>query len=271
MGSNFQNIDSGAGALEARLPFGLYAIRIRTGRQFVEKVLLLDADWPTDVAAFGVPGQSLPVLPTITSAAPLPETAATHETQRAAVTQGMRRVDVHAGTGARLIVMARMYTPEGTGNARPWTGVAVLDANGRVVADLEKDGVRDTGPDPFAVCSIDLSPGAYVLRQMQDDGKGLAQSLVLPPNDWQLEAYLLDRPGFSDLKRARVTLLMRKIGALWGTVDDQYRESPHLLDRRTTDFERSTLRPIFAKVRQPARRHHRCASIADRTRTRRLE
>lgn len=234
VGSQFQTVDTGTKGLSATLPHGLYAMRIRVGRQFVEKVILLDADWPSTESTESV--QALPALPVITSAAPLPETSAIHEPQQRAVRDSQNRTDVSAGNGAQLMVMARLFTQEGTGHqdARPWEGVQVLDERGATVADLDVHGQEYAERDPFKVCSIALAPGAYVLRRVSREGGTTAQSLIVS-GGWRLEAYLLDRPGFSQpAARLRTTLLMRRIGAPWGTPEDVLLEKARvaLIDER---------------------------------------
>ena len=225
-GDGFHTIDVGRGSLSARLPFGLYGMRIRIGRQVTEKLVLLDSDWPKSVDQLSsgfVSAQMLPVLPEITSAAPLPGTAATHEYQRDAAQRSVGRVDVQAGTGAELMVMTRMFSGNAAGvvDVKPWEGVAVLGKGGKIVADLTSVGEHRDGPDPVAVCTVALTPGTYVLRQSNTGGAPIEQSLVLPPGGWRLEVYLLHRPGFSlPATQARVALLMRRIGAPWGTAND---------------------------------------------------
>ena len=223
LGGRFETIDTGHGTLQARLPFGLYVLRIRVGRQIVEKVLLLDADWPAAAGAAPETSRAAPAMPGITSAAPLPQTSATHEAQQSAVKASLGRVDVRRGEGAQLMVMARVFTADGVGasGARPWDTVSVRDLRGATVADLATDGVEEAGHDPFKVCTVALPPGQYVLQHAARFGGAIAQSLVVPPGGWRLEAYLLDRPGFSQpLARLRVTLLMRRIGEAWGTAED---------------------------------------------------
>src|ERR1043166_6854936 len=220
IGDGFRSVDTGSGSLVVKLPFGLYQCSIRIGRQIVEKVILLDSDWPKPMAALAA--NELPALPEITSAAPLPATRATHEYQQEAARQGLARVDVNAGAGAELMVMARAFSESGSAdpNARPWEGVAVLDASGNVVADLGTKGQHTTGGDPVGVCSFVLSPGAYILRYALGPST-VAQSLIVPPGGWRLEAYLLWKlDAQQGASRPGITFLMRRMGGPWGTQED---------------------------------------------------
>jgi Caspase domain len=204
------------------LDFGLYQFRITIGRQIVEKIILLDRDWPPSGAAPGAVAPAsdvLPPLPQITSAAPLPGTRATHEYQQEAARSSTN--DVQAGAGAELMVMARWFSSGGQAppGRMPWQDVVVLDASGKVVADLDTQGRHDPNGDPTGVCTLSLGPGAYELRYPVGSDTRFVQSLILPPGNWRAEAYVLydarDRGS-----RASVSLLMRKQGASWGTDDD---------------------------------------------------
>ena len=61
----------------------------------------------------------------------------------------------------------------------PWEGVSVVDASGRTVIDLERDGERFTDGDPYAVCSKPLAPGVYFLRLTQRGLVATARVAVL--------------------------------------------------------------------------------------------
>ncbi|HEY2401817.1 MAG TPA: hypothetical protein VGI23_15805, partial [Steroidobacteraceae bacterium] len=220
VGEGFRSVDAGAGQLTSRLPSGLYEMRIQIGRQLVQKVVLLDADWPKPVSAMAA-AEAVPALPMITSAAPLPDTRATHEYQRDAALAGTQRVDVNLGTGAQLMIMARGFSDSGQAdpNARPWDGVVLLDPSGTVVADLGAVGQRESGRDPFVVCTFSLPPATYRLHYPLMAGAQAAQSLIVPQGGWRLEAYLMRRLD-APLQHPRVSVLMHRIGFPWGTRED---------------------------------------------------
>jgi hypothetical protein len=225
MGSDFSVEESGNGSLSAKLPAGLYQIRIRIGRQIVEKVILLDSDWPTP--AGGGPAQALPALPTISSAAPLPESRATHEYQQAAARDGIARIDISAGNGAQLMVMARSFSPSGGAavGMHPWDGVKVFDTAGRLLGDMTVAGDHrgNPGEDPVGVCSFALDPGSYILRHCPGvAGAEVALSLVLPPGGWRLEVYLLRYVGSLTVEaaKARISVIMHPMAAPWASGED---------------------------------------------------
>jgi hypothetical protein len=233
LGQGFQTIDTNTGTLSIRLPAGLYAMRIRVGRQVRERVILLDSDWPPPVKgeAGTIPtAQIAPIFTPFTSAAPLPETAATNERQMDAVLASLSPASIGPDEDAELMVMARMWpSPNGTPGGEPWAGVTILRSDGTVAADLADAAIghRDSGPDPFAICTLRLAPGAYVLRHPGPVG-AMAKSLILPPGGWRLEAYLLRgsdageaSPSASEAASTpRITLLMRRKGASWGGPED---------------------------------------------------
>jgi hypothetical protein len=228
--AGFDFVDKATGRLQTRQIFGLYQIRTHVARQIVERVILLDGDRdmaPADpLAPVAAPsGDVLPTSPLITSAAPLSNTRSTREFHRGAVVSAGARVDVKKGTGAQLMVMVRSLNGDDAApaTAHPWRGVAVLDSTGAVIADLEAVGVREAGdaanpPEPAAVCVLEVSPGAYTLRYPMTDGNVVAQSLIIPPGNWRMEAYILQMAERDRVEsRPRVSLLMRRIGAPWNT------------------------------------------------------
>ena len=232
VGDGFRCADWGSSVLQSRLPFGLYQMRIYIGRQIVEKAILLDADWPkADSAAMQPAADMLPSLPKLTLAAPLPDTRATSALLQQTASATPEQPDVTAGAGAELMVMARGFSNSGGINrdARPWEGVAVCDASGKAVAELDVAGRHINEDGPLTVCTFSLAPGFYALRYPMEDGTQIAQSLVLPPGGWRMEVYLLYRlDAAGAARRARISLLMRRCGAPWGTAEDTLLEEARI-------------------------------------------
>lgn len=223
--ADFRAIAAGRGQISTPLPFGIYKAIIQVGRQFGDRVVILDQAWSPTAAAAPPAASDLPSLPPFTSAAPLSNTAADHEYHEgAAETLALGPPDVDGSAGAELMVMARCYTPDDAESPvrQPWAGVLVLNAQGDVIADLSKDGTRDEkARDPWAGCKIAVVPGAYTLQYQQPDKSGrLERSLVVPPAAdggpaWRLEAYLLLRKQTGDAPASNqlvVSLLMHRAG-----------------------------------------------------------
>ncbi len=208
--SSFVSIETAEGMLHTDLPRGLYQFRILIGRQVIEKVILLDANWDNKT-------ETLPPVPEIATPIPLPGTRTTREYHRSVVSDP--RVDVKLGSGAELLLVARSYSKdESAAGTAPWEDVAILDEAGDVIVDLAQSGRRGTGPDPIAACCIELLPGAYFLRYKLRDQSHVAQSIVLTPGNYRFEAYVL----VPDKEHVRPTtsLLMRRRGIPWGSPDD---------------------------------------------------
>lgn len=189
----FGLVDRSVERLDSRLPFGLYKVKTRLGRTIDEQIMLLDRDAPA----------MRPQAASVASPAPLPNTTLTHEYHVAAAHRALAEVHVTAGDGARLAVMTRAWSETGQtqSDLMPWSDVSLVDARGRVVADMSRDGERDSGGDPVSICSLAVAPGAYFLRHKLDNGTEVEQSIVVPER-WFVHAYLLRlaNPGGAGFK-----------------------------------------------------------------------
>jgi hypothetical protein len=193
----FGLVDRNAGSLSARLPFGIYKVKTRLGRMTNEQIVMLDGDITPTLQ---------PPKP-VASAAPLPNTRATHDDHTQAAVQSVDRIHLSAGAGARLSVMARAWSETGQtqSDVLPWADVRIVNARGKVIADLNHDGERHPEGDPFAVCSMSVEPGTYFLRHQMEGEAEVEQSLIVP-KDWFLHVYLLrlckqDGGGFKPSRR----------------------------------------------------------------------
>lgn len=207
----FRLVTRSAGGLKLQLPFGIYNLKLRSGRRQVQHVVMLDRDLsftPTGVS-------SRP--PQFLSAAPLPGTAATHEYHEHAVRRAITSAYPVVGAEGQVLLMARTWTGDNArGVPTPWANVRLLDGRGNVVLDLSEEGDRSVDLDPYAVCLKAIAPGAYFLRRGSPEGDD-EQTLVVAPG-WRTEAYLLRDAG---LRHApRLSILMRRPTAPWGGVDD---------------------------------------------------
>jgi uncharacterized caspase-like protein len=211
----FSLVESNPGSLLTLLPFGLFKIKTRLGRGLKERIILLDRDRPQlDPSEIVQP---------LATAAPLDQTSATHEYQIAAARDAAAEARwlKREGHHAALTVMARVWSgPNGAlRNAKPWKGVTVVDVKGKKVLNLAKDSKPNTERDPFAVCTLGVSPGVYFLRQHLEPAASGTRSLVLEqslviPEGWGLEVHLLRRvtPDSGQLSPLpRLSLIMRNL------------------------------------------------------------
>lgn len=202
----FELADSGRGSLATKLPFGLFKLKTRIGRAIKHSVVLLDTDRPALERA-RIAKQASTVVP-------IDNTAVSHEYHTHARFLAQTASASAAGARAALLVMARTFSPDGSAaETKPWQGITVVDEHGALVLDLEHEGERDTGGDPYAICTKAVTPGSYYLRQRLDDGTAIEQSLIVCES-WRLEAYVLRRvarePGTLS-SRPRVSIMMGRL------------------------------------------------------------
>jgi hypothetical protein len=217
--SRFCLVDGGPPPLRTKLPFGLFKIKTRMNRNTVQEVILLDAD-------NGLSTET----PKPVAVTPVYGTATSHEYHVGARQEMVRIADLlnEPPKRAVLAVMARSFSgmDEALPGTEPWRGVAVVDAAGQTVLDLESEGVRgpliagqpgptlDPARDPYAFCVKGVEPGSYFLRQRRENGITLEQSIIVCAG-WRHEVYVLRRvqPGEDKLaSRPRVAVMMRRLG-----------------------------------------------------------
>jgi hypothetical protein len=205
---SFNLVDRGIDRLSATLPFGIYKVRIRSGRRLSEQIYLLDPGTAAAVA---------PALPRFSSPAPLSGTAATHEYHEEALAEAALRLDLDRGTGGGILIMARQWRPDDSAPAgfEPWAGVRLVNARGRTVADLSRHGIRDGSGDSWATLSIGLDPGTYFLRIAEDGGRESEQSVVVSAG-WRTDLHLLRAPRSEEMRdhaQLRLSVLMHALGS----------------------------------------------------------
>jgi hypothetical protein len=208
--AEFSLADAGSGRLSTPLPFGLYKIKTRSARQVKERVICLDGDRP--------PLLPRDITPPIATAALVDGTMATHEYQMDAArsaTQAARRLALEQNARGAISVMARVWSgPEGIlRDTRPWEGVTVVDARGRTVIDLTRDGRIVTEGDPFAVATVAVDPGVYYLRH-ELTGHGIVEQTLIVADRWGVEVSVLRRAARDHVHldvRRRVSVQMRDL------------------------------------------------------------
>lgn len=222
----FNLVDRATGILESRIPYGLYKLKTRIGRETAERIVILDGDV--------VERRLAP--PEISSAAPIAATAKSREYHSEAVRRSSERTTTPTRRAGRpnLTLMARVWSAADAPSPEdePWQGIDVVDAEGRTVldfggqavrrraADLVQEGHPPENADPFATASAKLEPGAYFLRQVLNPGVTIEQTLIVPAGfaldvfvlrtDASMPAVREGRPAASRSLRPRVSILMRK-------------------------------------------------------------
>jgi hypothetical protein len=159
----------------AELPYGIYKVKTRLGRDVDEKIIFLDSD---DPVVLGKPAESgLAALLSVNS-------LMFPGVDRSAAAQVDVPVHVRAGEGAEVFLMIDNERSVGAGTATE--GVKLLDSRRRVIADLDVHGEERVGSDElpggvadrtFACCRVSVRPGAYFLRRHAGSGMVVEQTI----------------------------------------------------------------------------------------------
>jgi hypothetical protein len=201
----FDRIFRETGELDEREVPGVYKVREEFGRDITmvsEEVLLLDRD--LRVGSTGPP---------LSSAAPLPGTAATQEPHVAQLRDVADRRGVFTGPSpglAAISVIAQYWTmlgrssPPSQNFPHPMQGLQLADEVGRPVADLSQNCQVDVwkGSAPVAIWEREIPPGAYFLRQTLLNGRIFEACVQAAPN-WVTQIVI--QPVFSGQEETAVT------------------------------------------------------------------
>jgi len=205
--SSFRVVARGVGRLEAALPAGIYSVRSRTGGQEDERFVVIEPEpvrlasrtgnrvakrtarrrarppaTPLNLpaAAFGSP------VPLVGTFAPEPHV---REAERES-----RVVHAKKGQGSRIFVCVRDEPRPGSPvpypDLNPAAGLLLHDLKGALIADFEQLAARGAPSGaPWAACTIELDPGAYLLTVDTPDAR-LRHTVIASPG-WDTEVFLL--------------------------------------------------------------------------------
>lgn len=211
----FQLVDKDIGRLSTSVPPGIYKTRIRSGDRLAEQVYLLDAPPPA--------AETVPSLPAFEAAAPLPQTAFTHEYHEGALGDALDRVDLSPGAGSQILLMTRMWREKDARHKRLPASAALQlwGPNGRI-ADLRTEGRRSNWRDPYAMVLIDVDPGLYYIRR-EAGGSTVEQCLVALEGQRSSFFFLVtpDSRQPEESAQPRSGLLMHPIGTPFDPVQDK--------------------------------------------------
>jgi hypothetical protein len=152
---NLNVVAKGTGNLSQNLPTGLYRIRVRAGSEATERLVTLDKSKT----------ETFDALP-FRSAIPLANTEKTHEYHMQAASEVASRPPAKViGSGARIMIFAREWSPEGNLSAgNPAEGLSLLDSQENLLAEIWKEAdVRNLGDASAGWCA-EVNPGGYFLR-----------------------------------------------------------------------------------------------------------
>ncbi|WBS00123.1 caspase family protein [Pseudoduganella sp. SL102] len=209
------------GVLREDMPFGVYKIKTRLGRELREDIIFLDNDDPVRLDA--LPRPDAPILPA---------------TDSALAEDSLWQIRVRAGDGAEIFLLVRDEPSLASIADLNLTayGTRLLDDGGRVLADLDIHGVRrrhgknGAGHDvttAFACCRIALSPGVYFL-QRQLSGGTIQKQTVVALDGWRTELHevrsMVTLGTGQDISRQQVMVMFDLLAPVSNTEGRRYAE-----------------------------------------------
>jgi hypothetical protein len=181
----FALVARGVGSLEATVEPGVYKVKAKLGDARVERLVVLNEDETIDLSA-----ELRPVTP-----APLEDTARTHHSQAALAVDESSTIDVHAGKGAQVFLLARRWTPDPARMEAGGQGLCNMSLHsleGEKIADLlDEKTPSEPQEDAAAGFTVTVDPALYLLRWSDPFG-ATAEQVVTALAGWQTQAFLLE-------------------------------------------------------------------------------
>jgi hypothetical protein len=181
-------VERAVGVLETTQPAGVYKIKVQQGRDAKERMILLTEDTSLEIKP-----------PAFASPAPLSGTARTHEYHVQAAEQHSKKIDRKLGQGATIFLLARYWTgrtPDpsaDTSPEHPATGLSIATFDGQKTVEIKDIAKCQSGSEAWAAATIEVAPGACVLRWRTKRRTVIEQTLVASQG-WQTQVFLLRRP-----------------------------------------------------------------------------
>jgi hypothetical protein len=238
--SQFHRVARGVGEeVEFPLPRGLYTVKVRTGVECREKLIILSKDdhIPFDPIEFASP-------------APLEGTAKTHEFHASNADTYSHSVNETRGQGSQIYVFARDWTAPGPSplsltSLHPARGLTLRDRHGEVLVDFAGPSwPQNLEGEPWAACNTEVDPGTYRLSLKLASNDVLEQTIVAS-SGWQTQIFLLQREyGFKESDRradlSNASIFMSRLGSGFHPQKLSY-EAPDQVDFRLTEMARQGL------------------------------
>jgi hypothetical protein len=180
----FALVSRAVGELDADVEQGVYKVKAQVGEASAERVVILDKSETIDLS-----GDLR-----IASPVPLDGTARTHDFHMAPAAERSRSVVAGAGGGAQVFLCARRWSaPElAYDDSTKAPDLSLHQPSGETIIDLRESGVGDRSlQDPMLTATVDVEPGAYLLRWRDDSGV-IAEQSVEAVNGWQTQVFLLE-------------------------------------------------------------------------------
>lgn len=200
----FALVSRSVGELHADVEQGVYKVKAQVGEASAERVVILNKSETIDLAGDLA----------IASPVPLDGTARTHEFHMAPAADGSRTVvaEAGAGAGAQVFLCARRWSAPGKehDDATKAPDLSLHKASGETIIDLRKSGRGDRSlQDPMLSATVEVDPGAYLLR-WRDDSGAVAEQSVVAVHGWQTQVFLLE--DAKDESHRAISVLMGQGG-----------------------------------------------------------
>jgi hypothetical protein len=197
----FVLVARGVGRLDEKVEPGVYRLKAQLGDTITEKLVVANADQTIDLS------DQLQIATPV----PLEGTELTHEFHTGLAASESAHVDSRPGSGAEIFLLTRRWsspTPTEPGEA-PLSHLSLHAPDGSPIVDLANSGSR-TSPDwdPVAGTTVEVDPGAYLLR-WSDRFDTEAEQVLLAVRGWQTQVFLLEQAHGPDAAtRHDVSVLM---------------------------------------------------------------
>jgi hypothetical protein len=238
----FTLVSRAVGELHADVEQGVYKVKAQVGEASTERVVILNKSETIDLSGDLA----------IASPVPLGGTSRTHEFHMAPAADESRTVAAKSGGGAQVFLCARRWSAQGMGHddSTKAPDLSLHHPSGAMIIDLGKSGRGDRSlQDPMLGASVDVDPGAYLLRWGDDSGVVVEQS-VEAVQGWQTQVFLLE--DAKDESHHTISVLMGQGGFNWDDPKARIADDARiaLADERRVASQVIT-EALFAKFENP--------------------
>lgn len=238
----FALVSRAVGELHADVEQGVYKVKAQVGEASAERVVILNQNETIDLT------DDL----RIASPVPLEGTVRTHEFHMVPAAKASRSVVAGAGGGAQVFLCARRWSaPErGYDDSTKAPDLSLHHPAGATIIDLSDSGRGDRSlQDPILTATVDVDPGAYLLRWRDDSGV-IAEQTVEAVNGWQTQVFLLDDARHES--HQTISILMGQGGFDWDDPNARIADDARiaLADERRVASQAIT-EALFAKFENP--------------------
>lgn len=228
--SDYEIVENHSGKIDSRLTFGIYRSRIRIGKQFVDRVFLLDRDVTEAVSDVILAGtEDIAALTRTVSAVPFRNAPMSHEDQSDLAFE-LRTSSGPSPAGAQFGIMVRSWTTAGVPSIEePWNDIKILNFRSEEVANFATAEMKKQilSGDPSAYMLLDVPPGTFFLHCPSGSGRTVELALTAVAN-WRLEVYLLRSRRGSHEAMPKLSFLMCQTAQGWSEQQNERLEKATL-------------------------------------------